>query len=57
MRSGPFGKVEPDDPPMSFCTEHHRKYNPYKHSKCPECRRDESSNDVPVVDPNSYTTE
>lgn len=56
MRGGPFGNVQPDDPPEAFCHEHHRKYNPYKHNKCPECRGEEASSDVPVVDPSDPET-
>jgi hypothetical protein len=53
-RGGPFGNVQADDPPMSFCPEHNRKYNPYKTQKCPECKEAEMNDDVPVVDPSDF---
>jgi len=36
---GPFGNVQPDDPPMAHCNQCGLRYNPYKHGlgKCPEC--------------------
>ena len=35
----PFGDVQPDDPPMSYCPEHSRKFDPYK-EQCPQCSRE-----------------